>query len=189
MKKVLLAIAAFVLLGTAAFSQTAEELKAERQQLKSEMASKDYQKMEKKYLKLGDTPGVTSLNSVNGVVNASASILRTVASSEELLSQFKTEINETADGEIVITKYSAKVEDYVTQAAALGVAAIEAKAAVEQIKDAKNDVKGLNPLEAKSVTKALNWSSTALEVSAYKIDVNTRLINNIVKSCKAAKNL
>lgn len=189
MKKILLAIAAFALLCTTALSQTTEELKAERQQLKSEMASKDYQKMEKKYQKLGDTPGATSLNSVNGVVNASASILTTVASSEELLSKFKTEINETADGEIDITKYAANVDDYVAQVAALGAAAMEAKAATDQIKAAKDDIKGLNPLEAQPVTKAISWSTTALEVSAYKIDINTRLLNNIIKSCRAAKNL
>lgn len=188
MKKLLLAIAAF-LLTSMAFAQTADELKAERMQLKSEMASKDYQKMEKKYEKLGDTPGATSLNSVNGIVNASASILTTLASSENLLSQFKTEINETADGEIDITKYSANLEDYEQTAVALGAAALEAKAASEQIKSAKDDVKGLNPLEAKNVTKAINWSTTALEVSAQKIDIDTRLINNIIKSCKAAKNL
>lgn len=188
MKKLFLAIAA-LFLTSVAFAQTAEELKAERQQLKSEMASKDYQKMEKKYAKLGDTPQATSLNSVNGIVNASASILTTVASSENLLSQFKTEINETADGEIDITKYSANLEDYEQTAVALGAAALEAKAASEQIKSAKDDVKGLNPLEAKNVTKAINWSTTALEVSAQKIDIDTRLINNIIKSCKAAKNL
>ena len=188
MKKLFLTIAA-LLLTSVAFAQTAEELKAERQQLKSEMTSKDYQKMEKKYAKLGDTPQATSLNSVNGIVNASASILTTVASSENLLSQFKTEIKENADGDIDITKYSANLEDYEQTATALGVAALEAKAAAEQLKSAKDEVKGLAPMEAKNVTKSINWSATALDVSAQKIEINTRLINNLIKSCKAAKNL
>jgi len=189
MKKLFLAIVALVLFANVSMAQTADELKAERQQLKSEMASKDYQKMEKQYAKLGDTPQSTNLNSVDGVVNASSSILTTVLASENLLNAFKVEINEVADGEIDITKYVANLDDYVATATALGAAAIEAKTATDQIKQAKNDIKGLSPVQAVPVTKAVDWASTALQVSVKKIDINTRLLQNLINSCKAAKNL
>ena len=187
MKKLLLAIAALFLFAGVTFAQSLEELQAERQQLKTEMASKDYQKMEKQYAKLGSKPESTKINSVDGVFNASSSILTTLDSSEKILTTLKDDINASQDGSININNYLGTIQEFEAQIKALGTASNEAKEALEQIKSAKNDVKGLSPLEAKSATKALNWSKSALDISATKIDMNVRLLNNIIKSCKAAK--
>lgn len=190
MKKVFVAVLATLLCSMTMQAQTAEELKAERQQFNSELTSKENKKVEEKLAKLsGGQPGKTGLGSVDGLVNTSTSLLLVVTSTEELLKEYKTEIIEKKDGEIEITKYQANLKDYVATLPTLTAAGVEAAKAVEQLKTVKDDVSKLNPMQAGATIKASNWASDALSVSTNKIAMNTKLLQNLINSCKAAKNL
>lgn len=217
-----------------AFAQkTADELKAERAALKSEMNSKDAKKVEKtldKIAPVGGTmadfvtavlspalalvpeiqskvvpsvtklvgeeparivnkPAATGLNSVDGLVDAGTTLLGVVVSTDAVLSKYKTEITESKDGEVDITKYSANAQDYIAISPMLVQAGVDAAKAVEKIKDVQADVKGLNPMQAGPTIKAANWAIDAINVSVSKISENTKLLQNLINSSKAIGNL
>lgn len=176
-------------------AQTAEELKAERQALRSELTSKDNNKIEAKYAKIvvngvvKDQPSNTGLNSVDGLIATDASLLNVVIAAENLLKEYKIEITESKDGEVDITKYKANFNDFVAMVPNLVAAGTQAAEAVTKLKDVQKDVKGLNPMSAAPTIKAANWAMDALPLTITKIGQFTKLLNNLINSIKASGNL
>lgn len=222
-----------ILLVNAQEIKTKEEIKAEREQLKSELKanSKDAEKIEKKLNELApvggtmsdfikatlataipvalqesafpaierlagkepariiNKPQTTGLNSVDGLVDAGSGLLGVVVASNAVLQEYKTEVLESGDGEIDITKYKAKKDDYAAILPILVQASADAATAAAQIKDVQNDVKGLNPMKAVSTIKSSKWAIDAVEVSSKKIAENKKWLESIINSIKAAGNL
>ncbi|MGB4205492.1 MAG: hypothetical protein WBJ84_07725 [Bacteroidales bacterium] len=223
-----------VAMAQGAFAQkTADELKAEREVLKSEMNSKEAKKLEKvleKIAPIGGTmadfvttvlnpslasvpeiqrkavpsvaklvgneparivnkPAATRLNSVDGLVDAGTTLLGVVVSTNAVLSKYKIAITESKDGEVDITQYKANLDDYIAILPMLVQADIDATKAVEKIKYAQADLKGLNPIQAAPTIKASNWAIDAVNVSVWKIAENTKLLQNLINSIKVAGNL
>lgn len=230
----------FIIIGIAlmglevASAQTADELKAERQQMKTEMTSKDAikkaQKIEKKMetltpkggsiseliqamvapfpaaLKtnvtvplanlLGDKesrivvqPTQTGINSVDGLVNTIAPLLAVAVSTNDIMTEYKTEIVDNGDGEIDITKYKANAKDYLAILPLLSQASLDAAKATEQLKSVQNDVKNLSPTQVMPATKSVNWSVDALDITNAKLTETTKLLQNLINSLKATGNL
>lgn len=197
MKKIIVAIMALFIVSTS-FSQTAktkDELKAERQALKSELTSKDNKKIEDKYAKLvvndvvQDLPSNTGLNSVDGLVETDASLLNTLIAAEKVLKEYRTSIVESTDGEVDIDKHTASLEDYMKMLPNLIEAVQQAVEAAGKLQEVQNDVKGLNPMTAAATIKAANWATNALPVTTTKLKQDVKLLQNLIESCKAAKNL
>mgnify|MGYP000199208078 CR=1 FL=1 len=134
-------------------------------------------------------PQTTGLNSVDGLVDAGSSLLGIVVASNAVLQEYKTEVMETGDGEIDITKYKAKKDDYAAIMPILLQASIEATKAVSQIKDVQSDVKGLNPMKAIPTIKASKWAIDAVQTSSSKIVENIKWLKSIVNSIKAVEKL
>lgn len=174
-----------------AFAQTADELKAERQAIKSELNSKDGKNLDKAWAKLAasSVPSTCGINSIDGLVSTNASILTTLVAVDNLLSEYKVSITESKDGEVEIDKFTAKTEDYVAQLPLLVAAGAEAAKAAQQLKDVQNDMKSLNPMTAAGSIKAGNWAVNATDVNVQMIERDTKMLNNLINSCKAAKNL
>ncbi|MCQ2271704.1 MAG: hypothetical protein MJZ72_02805 [Bacteroidales bacterium] len=197
MKKIIVAIMALFIVSTS-FSQTAktkDELKAERQALKSELTSKDNKKIEDKYTKIvvsgvvQGQPSNTGLNSVDGLVATDASLLNTLIAAEKVLQEYKISINESADGEVNIDKFTPSLDDYVKMLPNLITAVQQAVEAADKLQGVQNDVKGLNPMTAAATIKAANWATNALPVTTTKLKQDVKLLQNLIESCKAAKNL
>ena len=186
MKKILVVVMALAAMSLTAFAQTADELKAERQAIKSELNSKDGKNLDKAWAKLAasSVPSTCGINSIDGLVSTNASILTTLVAVDNLLSEYKVSITESKDGEVEIDKFTAKTEDYVAQLPLL----VAAKAA-QQLKDVQNDMKSLNPMTAAGSIKAGNWAVNATDVNVQMIERDTKMLNNLINSCKAAKNL
>lgn len=191
MKKILVVVMALAAMSLTAFAQTADELKAERQAIKSELNSKDGKNLDKAWAKLAasSVPSTCGINSIDGLVSTNASILTTLVAVDNLLSEYKVSITESKDGEVEIDKFTAKTEDYVAQLPLLVAAGAEAAKAAQQLKDVQNDMKSLNPMTAAGSIKAGNWAVNATDVNVQMIERDTKMLNNLINSCKAAKNL
>ncbi len=197
MKKIIVAIMALLIVSTS-FSQTAktkDELKAERQALKSELTSKDNKKIEDKYTKIvvsgvvQGQPSNTGLNSVDGLVATDASLLNTLIAAEKVLQEYKISINESADGEVNIDKFTPSLDDYVKMLPNLITAVQQAVEAADKLQGVQNDVKGLNPMTGAATIKAAKWATDALPVTTSKLKQDVKLLQNLIESCKASKNL
>jgi hypothetical protein len=171
-------------------AKTADELKAEREQLKTELKSKDVVKREDKIAKLAATPpNQSSVQSVDGLAATATSVLVTVVSTNDFLSTFKTELTDNSNGEVDITSHKAKLNDYVELAAKLVQAGVLAAQGAEQLKSAQDDVKGLSPTQALPASKSVKYSTEALKLSGEELVLQTKLITNLINSIKAAGNL
>lgn len=190
MKKIIATVALLAMMFHA-FAQTAQELKAERAVLKSELTSKDAKKLDKAWMDLSqkETPSVSGVNSIDALVDINKSLLATLIATENILGQYKISITESKDGEVEINKYTAKLNDYLAQLPLLVKAGTDAAQAAQKIEEVKNDVKSLNPAAAMPAIKAGNWAVKATEVNVKMIERDTKLLNNLINSCKATKNL
>lgn len=236
MKKFFLIIGIALMGLEMANAQTADELKAERQQMKTELTSKDAvkkaQKIEKKMetltpkggsigeliqamvapfpadLKANVTtpltnllgnkasriiakPDQTGVNSVDGLVNTISPLLAVAVSTYDILAEYKTYIVDhgDGDGEIDITKYKANAKDYLAILPMLTQASLDAAKASKQLKDVQNDVKSLAPTQALSATKSVKWSVDALDITTAKLAETTKLLQNLINTLKATRNL
>ena len=234
MKKVFLIIGIALMGLEMANAQTADELKAERQQMKTELTSKDAVKKAQKIDKKMETitpkggsmgeviksmvsalpggikenvqqplnnllgnkesrvvvkPSATGVNSVYGLVNTIAPLLAIAVSTNDIMSEYKTEITDNGDGEIDITKFKANAKDYVAILPMLIQAGADAAKAAEQLKNVQNDIKSLSPTQALPATKAVNWSVDAIDITTSKLSETTKLLQNLINTLKATGNL
>ena len=172
--------------------KTEAELKAEREQIVSELKSKDVVKRQKNLVKLQEKAtkvDQTGLGSIDGLAETSQSVLKTVMSTNNLLQQYRTEITDNGNGEVEIAKYSAKLDDYVKLAADLAQAGILAADGAKKLESAKDDAKNLSPLQAKPALSSVSFSTDALKLSAEEIALQTRIVTNLIESIRASKNL
>ena len=194
MKKTIIGLMMMLLTAFSVNAQqkTEAELKAEREQIASELKSKDVVKRQKNLVKLQEKAAKvnpTGLGSIDGLAETSTSVLKTVMSTNDLLQQYRTEITDNGNGEVEIAKYSAKLDDYVKLAADLAQAGILAADGAKKLESAKDDAKKLSPLQAKPALSSVSFSTDALKLSSEEIALQTRIITNLIESIKASKNL
>lgn len=172
--------------------KTEAELKAEREQIATELKSKDVAKRQDKLVKLNDKAAkvqTTGLGSIDGLAETSTSVLKVVMSTNELLKQYRVEMTEKGNGEVEIAKYAANLDDYVKLGGELAQAAILAADGAKKLESAKDDAKKLSPLQAKPALSSVSFSTDALSLSADEIALQTRIVTNLIESIKASKNL
>jgi hypothetical protein len=176
--------------GFAQEAKTADELKAEREQLKTELKSKDVVKREDQIAKLNaKAPGTSSVTSIDGLVAAAAGIANTVVSTNQLLESFKREVTDSGNGEIDVTNHKAKFDDYVNLAAGLVLAGTQLAEASKQLPEVQKDVKSLSPVQAMPAGKSVKWSSEVLKLVGEELPLQVKLVNNLIATIKSSDNL
>ena len=172
--------------------KTEAELKAEREQIASELTSKDVIKRQEKLQKLNEKAvkvKKTDLGSIDGLLETSTAVLGTVMSANDLLKKYGTEIKDNGNGDIEITKYAASLDDYKKLGVDLANAALLAADGAKRLESAQDDAKKLSPLKAKDALSSVSYSVDVLKLSAEEIELQTRIVTNLIESIKASKNL
>ena len=172
--------------------KTEAELKAEREQIASELTSKDVIKRQEKLQKLHEKAvkvKKTDLGSIDGLLETSTAVLGTVMSANDLLKKYGTEIKDNGNGDIEITKYAANLDDYKKLGVDLANAALLAADGAKRLESAQDDAKKLSPLKAKDALSSVSYSVDVLKLSAEEIELQTRIVTNLIESIKASKNL
>lgn len=194
MKKLLFSTVIMLLTAFSVNAQqkTEAELKAEREQIASELNSKDVIKRQEKLQKLHEKAvkvKKTDLGSIDGLLETSTAVLGTVMSANDLLKKYGTEIKDNGNGDIEITKYEANEEDYLKLFEDLAKAALLAADGAKRLESAQDDAKKLSPLKAKDALSSVSYSVDVLKLSAEEIELQTRIVTNLIESIKASKNL
>lgn len=194
MKKLLFSTVIMLLTAFSVNAQqkTEAELKAEREQIASELNSKDVIKRQEKLQKLHEKAvkvKKTDLGSIDGLLETSTAVLGTVMSANDLLKKYGTEIKDNGNGDIEITKYEAGLDDYKKLGVDLANAALLAADGAKRLESAQDDAKKLSPLKAKDALSSVSYSVDVLKLSAEEIELQTRIVTNLIESIKASKNL
>lgn len=172
--------------------KTEADLKAEREQIASELKSKDVIKRQEKLQKLNEKAvkvKKTDLGSIDGLLETSTAVLGTVMSANDLLKKYGTEIKDNGNGDIEITKYTPGLDDYKKLGEDLAKAALLAADGAKRLESAQDDAKKLSPLKAKDALSSVSYSVDVLKLSAEEIELQTRIVTNLIESIKASKNL
>ena len=194
MKKLLFSTVIMLLTAFSVNAQqkTEADLKAEREQIASELKSKDVIKRQEKLQKLNEKAvkvKKTDLGSIDGLLETSTAVLGTVMSANDLLKKYGTEIKDNGNGDIEITKYEAGLDDYKKLGVDLANAALLAADGAKRLESAQDDAKKLSPLKAKDALSSVSYSVDVLKLSAEEIELQTRIVTNLIESIKASKNL
>lgn len=194
MKKLLFSTVIMLLTAFSVNAQqkTEADLKAEREQIASELNSKDVIKRQEKLQKLNEKAvkvKKTDLGSIDGLLETSTAVLGTVMSANDLLKKYGTEIKDNGNGDIEITKYEAGLDDYKKLGVDLANAALLAADGAKRLESAQDDAKKLSPLKAKDALSSVSYSVDVLKLSAEEIELQTRIVTNLIESIKASKNL
>jgi ATP-dependent Clp protease ATP-binding subunit ClpA len=143
-------------------NKTKDELKAEREALKSEMKSKDAEERKAKIAKL-EPPKTSGVASVDGLAENSTSILTSTKDiNTQVPEMYKRTIGETVDGVTDLTVKKPTKEELAALAITITTQLKAVSDASSAVTTASTDIKGASPLQAPKATKSLNYSKMCL---------------------------
>jgi len=187
-----------VCLGIFSFTQTVnaqekttEELKAERDALKTEYKSQERQDRQKKLDELtAKPPNECGVVSVDGLAKDSKTMLDEQKKINELLpDMYKRTVGETIDGVTTVVEKKPTVAEIVELSTMIANQSLAVADASKKISKATDDIKGLNPMKAPAATKSLNYSKDALSALGSELALETKIVANLLATAKSAGNL
>ena len=178
-----------------AHEKTKEELKAERDALKTEYKSQERQDRQKKLDELtAKPPKECGVASVDGLSTNSKTMLDEQKKINELLPDlYKRTVGETVDGVTTVVEKKptvAEIMDLSTRILNQTKAVADASG---KVTNATNDIKGLSPseklLKAPAATKALNYTKDVLSALGPELTLEGKIVANLLATAKSAGNL
>ena len=168
--------------------KTKEELKAERDAIKSELKSKDAIERKEKIAKL-EPPKTSGVSSVDGLATNSTSIL---TSTKEINTQvpemYKRTIGETVDGVTDVTVKKPTKEELATLALTIASQIKSVGDASASVATASSDIKNASMMQAPKATKSLNYSKDVLALAGAELLLNLKVIKNLIATLNSANN-
>ena len=168
--------------------KTIDELKAEREVLKSEMKSKKAEERKAKYEKLRE-PKVSGIASVDQLANNSTKML---ISSKEINAivpeMYKRTIGETVDGVTDITVKKPTLEELFSLSANIITQLKAVSDASDAIINSSNDIKSASMMQLPKAKKSLKYSKDVLALVAPELQLNLKVVNNLIATLKSAGN-
>lgn len=170
--------------------KTADELKAERQELQTELKNTKVVKRAEKLDKLVEQgiPATSNVSSVDALATTSAAFLVTTKANNDFLSKFKRTVTDNGAGEIDVTNEKAKFNDYVQLATALGVSIASVATESQKMQAVKDEIKSLSPTQGMAASKSVKFSADALDVCAGEMQLQLKLVNNLIETIKSSGN-
>lgn len=168
--------------------KTKEELKAEREVLKSEMKSTEAQERKEKFDEL-EAPKKSNVESVDELAkNSTKILLSTKDINIQVPEMYKRTIGETVDGVTDVTVKKPTLQELVTLSETIAKQIKAVSEASASVATASEDIKNASPLEAPKATKALNYSKDALALAGPELQLNLMVVNNLIATLKSANN-
>lgn len=169
--------------------KTKDELKAEREVFKTEMKSKEAEERKVKFEKLSE-PKASGISSVDDLATNSAKMLVSTKEINALVPEmYKRTIGESVDGVADVTVKKPTLDEL----AALGLnIATQVKTASEMsttVSTAATDLKGASMMQMPKGTKSLNFSKDVLGLVLPELNLNLKVVNNLIATWKSSGNL
>lgn len=170
-------------------AKTNDELKAEREALKAEMKSQAVIDRQSKMEKL-EAPKACSIKSVDDLAVSSTAMLVSAKENNKLIPEmYKRTLGETIDGVTDVTVKKPTLQELESLATNLGTQILAVSNASSAIKNASDDISKASPMQAPKGTKSLNYSKDVLGLLAPELQMNLKMVNNLVATIKSSKNL
>ncbi|MEO5905131.1 MAG: hypothetical protein ABIQ11_00280 [Saprospiraceae bacterium] len=168
--------------------KTTGELKAEREALKSEMKSKEAEERKAKFEKL-EAPKTSGVASVDELVTNSTKMLTSAKEINAIVPEmYKRTIGETVDGVTDVTVKKPTLDELVALSANIATQIKAVSGASAAVTSASSDVKSASPMQAPKATKSLNYSKDVLALVAPELQLNLKVVNNLIATLKSANN-
>ncbi|GAB6393816.1 MAG: hypothetical protein MdMp024_0128 [Bacteroidales bacterium] len=168
--------------------KTSDELQAEREQLTSELKSKKVQERKDKLANL-KAPGAVGLESVDGLaVSATKLLVGTTKLNETVPEMYKRTIGETVDGVTNVTVEKPTLEELTALAGEIAIIISGVTDAQNSVKKVTDDVKSISPLKAKNALKSLNYSKDVLSLTLPELQLNAKIVANLIETLKTSGN-
>lgn len=167
-------------------AKTNDELKAEREALKSEMKSKEVADRKAKCEKL-IAPKPSGISSVDELSTNSAKMLESTKEFNVIVPEmYKRTIGETIDGVTDVTVKKPELSELVALGENISKQIKAVSEASTAVATASSDVKSASPLQAPKATKSINYSKEVLELVGLELGLNLRVVNNLIATLKSA---
>ncbi len=187
MKKLLLMTALSFLALTTVNAQTKDELKAEREQLKSEQKTDAYKERQKKIQELQEeAPSQVGVSSIDNLAkNSTNSLNSTVETNKKLPELYKRTIGETVDGVTDVTVKKPTLQELLDVSLSIAGTTKNVAESGKDIVAAQGDVKSAG-LKAGKAGKSVNYSKDVNSVLASELKYQSKLINNLIATLKSS---
>jgi hypothetical protein len=169
-------------------AKTKDELKAEREELKTEMKSKDAEERKAKFEKLSE-PKTSGISSVDELASNSAKMLVSTKEINVLVPEmYKRTIGESVDGVADVTVKKPTLDE-------LGVLGMNIATQVKTVSDmsatiasASTDLKSASMMQIPKGTKSLNFSKDVIGLVLPELNLNLKVVNNLIATLKSSGN-
>lgn len=169
-------------------TKTNDELKAEREALKSEMKSKEAQERQKKLAKL-EAPKDCGITSIDQLAVSSATILGTTKNINIVVPEmYKRTIGETIDGVTDVTVKKPTPSELLDLSLNIATQIKTIADASSAVANASNDVKSASPMQAPKATKSLNFTKDVLAITSSELQLSAKIVANLIETLKSANN-
>ena len=187
--KIVLSLSLILVMQQNTFAQkTKDELKAEREVLKAEMKSKDAEDRKAKFEKLTE-PKTSGISSVDGLATNSTKMLVSTKEINAIVPEmYKRTVGESVDGvaDVTVKKPTlAELTDLGLNIATQIKAVSDASASVTS---ASADIKNAGMMQAPKGTKSLNYSKEVLGLVLPELNLNLKVVNNLIATLKSSGN-
>jgi len=169
--------------------KTVDELKTEQDQLKTEWNSPNAQQRKEKLAKL-QAPGEVKVESVDKLaVGSSKLLVSTTSFNETVPEMYKRTIGETIDGVTDVTVKKPTLDELIQLAAEIAGTISGANDAQNAVQKASDDVKSMNKLQAPKAMKSLNYSKDVLSLVLPELQLDAKVVANLIEDLKTSENL
>jgi phage tail sheath protein FI len=169
-------------------AKTADELKAEREAVKSEMKSQEATDRREKYEKLSmpKPSGVASVDDLAGNTTRLLSSTKEINATVPVM--YKRTIGETVDGVTDVTVKKPTLKELTALAGNINTQISAASAASSAVSGASEDVKNASPLQAPKAAKSLNYSKDVLALVGPELQLSLKVTNHLIETLQSANN-
>ena len=179
MKKLLMSLAVFLTLGTAAQAQTKEAMQASQERS---------EKLQKLLDKQPKSTGVSDVDAYVVCINTAAAA--SIANTAQLQDLYYRSIGETKDGVTDVTVKKPTVEELTALSTTIAAQAVSIKGATTLAEKAMKASSGeKNPMKAGKIAKAMAYTKDAYPILVEESAAQTKAIAEMIETAKTAKNL
>lgn len=187
--KIVLSLSLILVMQQNTFAQkTKDELKAEREMLKAEMKSKDAEERKAKFEKLTE-PKTSGVSSVDGLAASTTKMLISTKEINALIPEmYKRTVGESVNGVADVTVKKPTLDEL--SALVLNIAS-QIKTVAEGsaiVATAATDIKSAGMMQAPKALKSLNYSKDVLGLVLPELNLNLKVINNLISTLKSSGN-
>lgn len=168
--------------------KTEDELKAEREVLKSEMKSKQAEERKEKFEKLR-APGTSGITTIDQLMSSSTQILASTKYINAVLPDvYKRTIGETIDGITDITVKKPQLDELLELATSIALQIQAVAQASTAVAKAPEELKKASPMNAPKGLKSINYTKDVLTITGPELELSSKIVNNLIATIKSANN-